>query len=106
MESISRPEKFVEKKFVQKIRKKVYTNVSNFSPEAITKYRSFHADLNILSFILLIINAPLKTTELLIAAILSAFLPSFDNSLCALSPFEPPLKPSLCNNLSNLSHSK
>ena len=67
-------------------------------PDAITKYLSFQADLNILSLLLLIIKAPLKTTALLIAAILSAFLPSFVNLLSALSAFDPPLNPSLCDN--------
>jgi hypothetical protein len=44
------------------------------TPEAITKKRSFHVAWKILSFTFFVRSCPLYTTELLMAAILSAFL--------------------------------
>ena len=44
------------------------------TPEAMTKKRSFHVAWKILSFTFFVRSCPLYTTELLMAAILSAFL--------------------------------
>ena len=63
-------------------------------PDAMTKYCSLKADLNMLSLVLLMSIAPPKTMALRIAAILSAFLSSLVRPLSALSALDPPLKPS------------
>jgi hypothetical protein len=67
------------------------------TPDAITKKRSFHAAWKMLSFTFLVRSCPLYTTELLMAAIRSAFLCSLVRPLSALSALEPPLKASLCS---------
>jgi hypothetical protein len=69
--------------------------INHRSPEAMTKYLSFQAALKMLSFPLLMRRCPLYMMELLIAAILSAFLCSLVSPLSALSALEPPLKASL-----------
>ena len=69
---------------------------NNDIPDAMTKYLSFQLLLNMLSFVFFIIRVPAYTTAERMAAILSAFLSSFDRLLSALSAFDPPLKPSLC----------
>jgi hypothetical protein len=68
------------------------------TPDAITKYLSFHVALNMLSLVVFVRRAPPNTIALLIAAILSDFLSSLVSPLAAWSALEPPLKPSLYRN--------